>query len=49
MSYYKECDYCKDTLDPGEKCQCEGAKQARRELLGAAEEDEDGKQQERSA
>lgn len=27
--YYNECPYCGDTLDPGEKCECQDTKPER--------------------
>jgi hypothetical protein len=29
MSYYKVCDYCGATLDPGEACTCKGSRKER--------------------
>ena len=32
-TYYVECPFCRCNLDPGERCDCQGAQKALRDVL----------------
>lgn len=41
MSYYNKCDFCGANLDPGEKCDCEVERNAKRLYLHKSKEREE--------